>query len=85
MVLPLVLLLIVILCVALLAVVGKKKQRTAVTKSSSPDHGAAFHLEDSSEPERASTFFEKILPPVLTLLLSVSWDRKLLWGWSGPY
>jgi len=43
------------------------RRRTTASKvvTSDGSHGAAFHLQDQEEPERAATIFEKSLQPVL--------------------
>ena len=48
---------------------GKKgRQLTRGRGKDEASHGGAFHLADSSEPERETTLFEKTLPAVLTVL-----------------
>ena len=68
---PIGVLLVVIIVVALQpSCAGTSKRKVTIAAKEGADHGAAFHLEASGEPERVSTFFERTLPPVLTLLLS---------------
>ena len=68
---PLVLLLLVVVGVKLASVFERKRTAVSSVKTADfhkVDHGASFHLMDSSEPERPSSFFEQTLPLVLFVL-----------------
>ena len=68
---PVGVLLVVIIAVALQSCASTSNRKAISVAKEGADHGVhvVFHLEDSGEPERVPTFFEKMLPAVLTLLL----------------
>ena len=78
MLLPPIVIVIVILkvCISTRRAKAKKRRNAGVImtteKSSNDDsHGGAFHVQDSAEPEREETLFEKTLPAVLSALFVI--------------
>ena len=78
MMLPPIVIAVVILnvCISTRRVKAKKRRNMGITistnKGSNDDsHGGAFHLQDSAEPEREPSFFEKTLPAVLSALFII--------------
>jgi len=45
-----------------------RRERTQRGQRTDDSHGGGFHLDQSAEPEREATFFEKTLPAVMALL-----------------
>ena len=75
---PVVLVLMIILIVLCsLCFTKSRGKRVVVNSKEDASHGGAFHLDSGAEPERTATFFEKVLPPVLTILLCRAARSKL--------
>ena len=76
MLLPPVVILMVVLyvCISTRRAKVKKKRHMgrAISKASNDSsHAGAIHLQDSTDPEREATFFEKMLPAVLSALFVI--------------
>jgi len=67
MIVPVVIILVIVVAVCA-ASLCRTSTRARTTAKSDVDHGAAFHLADHDAPERRATFFERMLPAVLTAL-----------------